>query len=427
MIVLKPQIPSEIYHNYRVSTKEGMFASLAIGLVNPFFGIFAVAMDAPNVVIGLITAVPSLINFFMMIPAARFADRHPRKLPLVFWGALAARMFYLPMAAIPYLAGMRGEALILLLTLMTIPMVFMNLSWTSLMGNLFPVQHRGQVFGKRNTWCGLVSMLATVAAGFLLDVIPHPFNWTVLFATAFFAGQASTFIVRSHHEEVTAVPPEKKPYLQQLRSMLSDEATGKKYAIFLTASFLMHLGINFSAPLFAIYLARLLELSNSLIAWMTTLMGATTVLFSMFWGSKVTLHGDDLVFAFALVGMVAFPAMFMLSTSPIYMLLLHVVLGVFIAAWNLTLFNLLLSSASYQYASVSVATFHTVNSLTGIIGPFLGTMALQFVPIQTAFVLSTVIRSLGLLIFAWGLRSTLKTLFASSVQRVQKNLKRAFP
>ncbi len=404
-----------------------MFASLAIGAVNPFLGIFAVAMDAPNVVIGLITALPSLINFFMMIPAARFTDRHQRKLPLVFWGALIARMFYLPMAAIPYLAGMRGEALILLFTLMTIPTVIMNLSWTSMMGSLFPVQHRGQVFGKRNTWCGLVSMLTTVAAGFLLDVIPEPYNWTVLFTAAFVAGQASTFIVRGHHEDPRPVPAEKKPYLQQLKGMLQDEATGKKYAVFLTASFLLHLGINFSAPLFSIYLARILELPNTLIGWMITLMGATAVLSSMFWGSKVSLHGDDLIFAFALVGMVAFPAVFVLSTSPIYMLGLHVILGIFIAAFNLTLFNLLLSSASHQFASVSVATFHTVNSLTGIIGPFLGTLALTIVPIRGAFVLSTVIRLLGLLVFAWGLRDTLRTLMHGFWQRVQKNLKRNFP
>ncbi len=424
---MKKEVPSEVYYNYRISTKEGMYASFSMGLVLPFLGIYAVALDAPNIIIGLITAVPALVNFLMMIPAARYSDRHRAKLPLVFWGGLFSRCFFLPMAVIPYLAGYRGEALIVILTLMTIPTVIMNLSWTSLMGNLFPVRYRGQIFGQRNTWCGLVNMIGTVSAGFLLDIIPYPYNWTVLFSAAFLSGVASSLVLRQHNEDMPAEAHVREPYFRQLRNMLDDVETGKKFAVFLATSFLIHLGINFSAPLFPIYFARTLELPNSLIGWMATLIGAASVSSSMLWGRLTTLHGDDLVFAVGLLGLGLWPAVFVLSANPVYMLFMHVVLGVFLASFNLTMFNILLSSASSRYKSVSIATFHTLNSFTGIVGPFLGTFALNYLTVQHSLVASTIIRSLAIAVFFWALRRTLAVLVQQFMDRARKQLKRVFP
>lgn len=416
---MKPEMEKKVLRNYQVSTWEGMFSNLALGMVNPFLGIFAVALGASNIVVGLITSLPALVNVLMMIPAAQFSDRYKEKLPLVFWGALAARFFYLPIAFVPFLTDFKGESFVLLLTVMTIPAVILNINWTSLMSNVFPVRYRGELFGRRNMWCGAVSMLATVVAGMLLDIIPYPYNWSVLFGTAFVGSMVSTFIIRQHQDEPGPVKL-RRPYWTQLTEMLKEVGDGPNLKVFLGTSFLFHLGINFSAPLWAIYFGRELQLSNSLIGGFTTIMGLTTVLASPYWGRKVSLYGDSLIFTLSMLGMGLWPAIFALSASPTYMLLLHAVLGIFVAAFNLTIFNMLLSAGSYQYKSAAIATFHTLNSLTGFVAPFLGAWSLRYISIQQAFGLATILRLSGLILFAVGTWDTLYPL----LQQIPKRLKR---
>ncbi len=89
------------------------------------------------------------------------------------------------------------------------------------------------------------------------------------------------------------------------------------------------------------------------------------------------------------------------------MLILHGVLGIFVAAFNLTIFNMLLSASSMEHKTIAIASFHTLNALTGIIAPFLGTWSLTVLPIQGALVISSLLRCSGFVVFILGNSSTL--------------------
>ncbi|MBQ5814180.1 MAG: hypothetical protein IIW34_08530, partial [Clostridia bacterium] len=54
---------------------EAIFASVLLQLTNPFYQLFATAMGADDVAVGLISSLPSFCALFVLLPASLYIDR----------------------------------------------------------------------------------------------------------------------------------------------------------------------------------------------------------------------------------------------------------------------------------------------------------------------------------------------------------------
>lgn len=400
---------STIRHNFIYTTLEGMATNTAFGLVNPFLGVYAIALGASSLFVALLTSAPALANALAFLPAASLVERRKARLPMVLLWAGLHRMLYLPLAFIPFLptvSGVKAGVLVAIVTLMSVPGAISGVAWTAMVGDMFPENRRGEIFGLRNMYVGLTGVLGTLAAGYLLDIVAFPVNYMVLFIVASaFGALGIAFMSRMQEviptRERTVEASEARPGLiSRMKDLLTDEEYGRKFKFFSLSCFVLWFGFGFTAAMWPIYHVEVLSLSNATIGAFATLAGIATVVSSVYWGRVVSRRGNRIVLLICMAGLAVFPAAYMLSRSVSYLYAMQVVSGFCIGGINLTVFNLALAYAKPGRSASAVAVFNMMINVASFVAPFLGDVFYRTFGIQLTFYAGTCVRLVSLLLLS---------------------------
>ena len=66
--------------NFKLSVYDIMLSNVALGMVTPFLPVYAIALGSSNAAVGLVTAIPALVNTIMYLPAASYVERQDSRL-----------------------------------------------------------------------------------------------------------------------------------------------------------------------------------------------------------------------------------------------------------------------------------------------------------------------------------------------------------
>lgn len=403
-----PQPPEDCYtqrlrhvrYNFKMSVLDGMFANVAVGLVTPFLGVYLLALGGSNTLLGLLVSLPALVNLFAYVEGARLAESRERKLGVVAWTVGISRLFYLLLLIPPFLGRLGPAAMVAMVTMQTFAGTLAGVAWTALMGDTFPQEERGRIFGLRNMYCSIMTLIATLAAGSLLDRVAYPWNFMAVMALAFAAGIVSLVYLRKMKEFPAPVQPKVRTSLaQRFAAPFSDKAFGRKFTIFTLSAFLIHMGINLAAPVFTIYHVKDLGLSNELIGMFAIVSGAMSTVAYPFLGGVVRKHGNRFVFFLSAFGFAVFPFFYALTRNIYVLTLLQAWIGFWNAGFLLTMFNMVLNYSAPERSANTVAVFNVAINVTGVIGPFIGTALVDAYGSQVPLMVSAALRFLGWLAF----------------------------
>lgn len=397
-----------VQKNAIFSIADGMAYSLMTGLTTAFMGVFALRLGASDQMLGFLAAWPALVGLIAQIPSAILTERTEKKLkPLLMWGFMH-RVNYFIYALIPFLpiSGLHKAWLfILLVTWMNFPAVVVNTMWTQLMGDIFPIQHRGRVFGDRNFLLGWVTLGSMLIAGPLLDFFPYPYNFGLLFSLAFLGLMVSLYYL-SKLEEFEVAPAvrleqkNKKP-LDGMRLVIKD----KSFLRFTAASFVYYIGFNISASMWTLLHVRILHLTNTQIAMVSILSTVTSTLCYRFWGRISEKIGNRQVYFISCIIFLLQPWLHVYVTKDTLWLLwaLSIANGLAGSGFNLSQFNTLLSVAPDPANRPSYLAFFNMSiQATGFIFPMLGMAIYAKVgnQINPVLYLSSFARTMGLIYMA---------------------------
>ncbi len=383
-----------------------MATNTAFGLVNPFLGVYAIALGASSFFVALLTSAPALANALVFLPAASLVERCKARLPMVLVWAGLHRMLYLPLAFIPFLPtvpGVKAGVLVAIVTLMSVPGAISGVAWTAMVGDMFPENRRGEIFGLRNMYVGLTGVLGTLAAGYLLDIVAFPVNYMLLFivATAFGAlGIAFMSRMREVIPSQKGVVAARQGLISRVRDLLADQEYGRKFKFFSLSCFVLWFGFGFTAAMWPIYHVEVLSLSNATIGAFATLAGIATVASSVYWGRVVSRRGNRIVLLICMAGLAVFPAAYMLSRSVSYLYAMQVISGFCIGGINLTVFNLALAYAKPGRSASAVAVFNMMINVASFVAPFLGDVFYRTFGIRLTFYAGTCVRLVSLLLLS---------------------------
>lgn len=388
--------------NFKMSTIDGMLANVSVGMVTPFLAILAIALGGSNTVVGLVTAVPALINTVMYLPAAAMVESARGRLGTVVAAATGARLLYLVMAAVPFLPWpeRRAAILVCLIGLQAIPAVISALAWTALMGETFPQEERARVFAFRSMYCSLVALASSMVAGLLLDRVEYPWNYLVLFTISYVAAMTSLhFLMQMKEFPTDGRKPGRTSVVDRLRKPFTDPEYGVKFRVFTMSAFVLHIGLNLAIPVYPIYHVRVLELSNSVIASFSVASGLSAVLAYPIWGGIARRAGNAVVYFLSGLAFAVFPTAYYLAGQVPYLFALQVFVGFFNAGWALTLFNLMLEYVDPEESANGIAVFNMVINVTGILAPFVAAHMISVWGVGVPFAVASAIRLLGCLLF----------------------------
>jgi hypothetical protein len=374
------------------------------GITTTFVSVFAIRLGASNTLVGLLVSLPALISIFWLIPSARIIERQRRRLPIIVLTGFLQRLGYLLIALMPFvLHAHRPEAMVALVALLTIPAAMASVAFTSMIADVVPIDKRAHVISIRNVLLSAVSTVTVLISGKLLDLLPFPLNYQLLFSVGFATSMVSLYYISRIQVADTSMAQyraqREASLLFGFRHLVRQMMNQRDFVRFSASAFAFHWGLYMPSALYAIYRVKNLGASDTWIGLLSMVQEAVTTLTYFHWGRVASRKGNRLVLLISSLGLVLFPVLTGLSPRVEPLLLVSVVGGIFGAGFNLGFFNTLLEVCPQERRPSYVAINTTLINVAAFLAPLLGTSLANILDIRVALFIAGAVRLVGVGLF----------------------------
>lgn len=420
----------EILRGLRISTWEASFSTVHATLTTgAFLTGFALWLGANNLVMGLVTAIPTLAGLIQILASYQSERLRERKW-FTAWYSLGGRTLWLPILLLPLFLPL-PTALAAFLALYAVSFALLNVpvpAWMSWMSDLVPPDNRGRYFARRNMVAGIVGMAVGLPAAWFLDfaVKRHhreALGFGTLFGVAVLAGLVSfVCLLRQPEPPKRSVSTGERPtgragVLAYYRAPFADP-NFRRLMVFNTV---FSTGQFFAAPFFTVYALERLRLDYVWLQVFATISSVLTLVSLPLWGYLTDKMGNRALLVLGVCGVFTLPLGWMFTTpdrpglSLLLLTAVNVGGGLFWSLVGLTQFNLLIGLSPSEKTSVYVATMAAATGLAGGLAPLLGGVVMRllhdwqahlfgvtFFNFQVTFLISALLR-IGALPLLWKL------------------------
>ncbi len=290
------EIPNEHRANFRHLYFDIGWFGVLNGSAVAFMAVFATRLGASSLEIGLLNAVPAVVNLLVTLPVGGYLQ-HRKLSRAVFWASIWHRSGYLLWIFLPIFLMPQQQVwgLILLILLMSVPGTMLSVGFNAMLAAAVPSDWRGHVVGWRNAVFALSSIGTLLLSGAILDWLPFPLGYQVVFFFGFIGAAMSSlhlFFIRPLAEREAAAGHVRqrlsdmaRPGFLQIfgtsRPMVAlrgivhfDLIRGRLHLTTRSASFrrvlgllfLFHFAQYFGIPLYPQFFVRGLDLSDQVIS-----------------------------------------------------------------------------------------------------------------------------------------------------------------
>ncbi len=406
--------PSEVRRGLILSIWEGMLAQVHITLTaGSFLAGFALLLGAGNITLGIVAALPFLIQPLQLV-GAWVIERQGARKPLTVGGSMG-RLLWIVLLLLPFLPLGPTQRLVVLVVMLVVANGMLTLcgnAWLNWMTDLVPPRLRGRYFGTRNAAMAGVAMTVNYGAGLWLDrmrgdgQLAH--GYAVLFMGAVVCGAAATILLTRQPEPRLALR-ERLPIREVLRRPLQH----REFRRFMFLIMLWHVALGVAAPFFSAHALTILHLPFKTLAMFDVITSAISMAALGAWGQLADRIGQRRVLLICISGVIVLPLCWVVATpSMIWPLYLNAVLsGIWWSGLNLALSNRLMEQVPSTARGAYLAVFAASTGLTYFIASLgAGTVAdllagvqihvagLSLNNYQVLFVVSSLVRCATLVI-----------------------------
>jgi len=394
----------------RYSIKEGVFVSAKTSFGDRFVHPFAIAINASNPLVALLTSISGLLGpLSQLISAQKFGEFSRKKVVLL--SVFLESLMWLPFIAIAILfsKGIITSALpILLLLSFSIYIILANAShpqWFSWMGDIVDEKYRGRWFSKRNLLMGVASVSLAILSSIFLDYFKRldlaMLGFIILFSLAFISRFISWFIFKKQYEPKLKF--KEKNYFSFWKFL--KEAPKNNFGKFTLFRASYSFAASISGAVWAIYLLRYLGFGY--FTYMVVLI--SEVVFSLLlvelWGKIADKYGNYRVLIITTLILPIAPILWILHPSPIYLIFVPALIGGI--AWGgfaLATGNFIYDNVKKQKRSLAVSYYNMLWGIGVFAGAGVAALLIKYLPtwifepIILIFLLSAIVRMVAV---AW--------------------------
>ena len=277
----------------RDMTLQAVAASGADGLASGgFLTAFALILGASTVHIGIMTAIPFIVQPIQLLAVIAVERMRVRK-PIAVGAYLAAYATWIPIALIPFAIETPNPGAVTLLLLFIAVRgaanAFVATSWSGWIRDLVPQGAMGSFFATRLRAATVAAAVTGLGAAFYIDwwkgAVPesdviYGYSYAILLGSIALGFSAVGFMARMPEPRMVLPEGGRPSVVQSLAAPMRD-ANFRQLIKFLFAwSFVVQLAV----PFFAVYMLTILELSLSVVVGLGVLSQLTNVLFIRVWG-----------------------------------------------------------------------------------------------------------------------------------------------
>lgn len=392
---------NKIEQSLSISWKEGIPASIMMGIMDYYLIPFALFLGASTQQIGMLVAIPTLIAAIALPFVISSIKIVGSRLKYILIGTFVQAIFLLPIAFLSYFQF--EKRIMVLILLVVIFRVLTNLNaavWGSLVSEYLPPTKRGEYFGWRSQIIGIAGLIAIISAGLILSHFKK-FSLTQGFFLIFLTIAICRFISFYLTAQMTDIPHEPKKedeftFLMFIRRF--KESNFVKFILFVASiTFATHL----AAPYFSVYLLRELHFSyiNYMLITLVSVLGGL-IAFPI-WGKHADVVGNAKVLKLTGFLVPLIPVLWMVSGHPTYLIAVEFCSGFIWGGFNLCATNFVYDAAVPSKRIRCLAYFNLINGFALFLGATLGGYLADLLPptfgfkILTLFLISAILRYLA--------------------------------
>jgi MFS family permease len=358
-----------------------------------FLSVFLARMGASSLIISWLTALPALVTFFVSLPASAYVEsRHNHVRITTIFRLLFRSMYLFPVVLPFFLYDSFPRVIVILWGIQAIPMAVAVVSWTSVISAVVPTRRRPAVMGGRWALLSIVTAVFVALFGKLLDApwLRFPTNYQLVFLISAVSAVLGTvyFDKIVMQADYCLDRPERPPLLQQVKNLLRPMVRTPAFTKYLGATFPIRLGMAMPTALYSIFWVNDLQASDTLIGLRTTLAQVALVIAYFLLGRLAARRGVRGILLASAVGLGLYPVLTAISPTPIWLLPVAILQGIFSGGITIAFFEGLLNTTPRE----KVPTFTAVNAmfanLAAFVGPLLGAVLMEGLGIRMAFLIA---------------------------------------
>jgi hypothetical protein len=377
-----------------------------MGIVNssvPFLPVFVARLGGSAFEVSLLTAIPAVSGFLLAIPIGQFLQSRTRIVPWYSRSRAVAHLAY-GLAAIAVLIAPPAvivPVILVIWAIAAIPSTIGIVSFPVVMDGAAGPRGRYQLMGLRWSIMGLTTAITVAVIGIVLEALPFPLNYQLVFIGFSFAGLVSYYFSSQFHLP-TAEPPQglAESPLGRLRETLRTVWAERAFVRFSVRQCVFVAGVRLVMPLIPLYYVLVVDAPDAWIGIIATCQSLALLVGYLFWRSQSVKRGRAFVLLTALLLAALHPAILSFVDELVVVAALAGVAGFFMAGVDLALFDALMTTIPRRYG-VTFASMDTafVNAV-GIVAPLTGAALAVTVGLGTALQIGSLISLLGVVLFA---------------------------
>ena len=396
--------PSAEIHNHQLTRGDG----IAMGIVQasgPFVPVFIARLGGSPFEVSLLTSIPAISGFLLAIPIGQFLQGRRRIVPWYARSRMIAHFAYGLAAVAVFFApsDLVVPVILVIWALAAVPATIGIVSFYVVMDGAAGPRGRYELMSRRWAIMGLTASITVVVVGLLLERIPFPANYQLVFVGFTLAGLMSYYF-SSQFRIPQADPPEPRPHasvVDRLGAMIAAVRAQPEFLRFSVSQFIYAAGSQLVLPLIPLYYVRVVDAPDAWIGVIALCQSVAALTGFVLWRRVSARRGSRLVFLVSLAGAAIYPALLALVDQLIVVALLAGFGGIFSAGVMLALFDELMKSIPGRLA-VSFASINTVlTNAAGIVAPLVGATLAVVIGIENALRIGSIVSLLGFVLFAF--------------------------
>ncbi len=409
---LRPNQLSLENRNILYFTIDTALQGLMMGGIFSFLSVFIVRLGATKYETGLLTSLPALMMVFAALPAGQLVQKQRDLVRFTNQVRAFHRGAILFAALLPFFASEHIITVIIVTwTLKAIVNSLLESSWMAVVAEVIPAHRRARVNGLRWTILSIVTAVAVAIFGYMLDRLPFPLNYQIVFLISFVGGSLGMLfwgkLRLADTSKAEAQETVRRPIREQIRAYWHSLQVPSFMRYQLTAT-VFRLGMHIPAALYSIYWIRELGASDLWIGWQTTASQLALIFGYTIWGRFISRKGYSAPLLICTAGLGLYPVLTALATSQVWLPLIAIVQGFFITGVNLSLFDTLLAVCPSDRRPSFIAVNMMLASLTLFTAPLLGSLLADWIDIRSVFFVAGGVHAAAALFF-WSFRIAAET------------------
>lgn len=361
-----------VRESLRFSFKDGIFAAFMAGVTDYYATPAALFLGATVQQVGLITALPQLLAALSQFFSVRVIYWVGGRLKLLVRLVFSQAAFLLGIAALPLLdIPHRVELLLVLLVLAAMCGGLAGPAWGSLMSDYVPAKKRGRYFGWRNRTVGMVTVASVIVSGLLLNYF-HDISYGTGFLIIFLLASVCRFVSGCFIRRMDEPPHKRDPAADFTFLMFVRRFRESNYLKFVIFTGCFNLATYLSAPFFAVFMLRDLQLSYATYMALQVCASVAGLIALPLWGRHADLVGNARVLRLSSFLTALIPMLWLFSRQPAYLMLVQIFSGFSWAGVTLSAGNFIYDAVTPQKRVRCIAYFNVINGAGLFLGSSLG-------------------------------------------------------